>query len=731
MKKFKHLVIGGIENKIVNVVLLSIILLALAFVAVTAIQNKTLTNLTADTNQKQEQSVSAITTAVLDEAIRSSMKRSTDQEALLANELFADLEFRVRMLADYAVKLLSHPDEVPPAEYGFPDPANDGKLAAMVLYKDDAVAADPEVAKKVGAAAQMNSMMLSMGAVSGAENTYLGLPEGVFITANTFSANWVDADGNIAHYDPSQRPWYTAAVEAGELVFTDAYYDQAYLERGIKKLCVTCAMPIYGSEGELLAVVASDLFLDEMQKSVDASNDAGGYLIVISQDGHIVLPEDFTIARASNGIDQVDLRASSNKELAAFVTEALAGPTDVRLIELEGELYYVSGAPMETNGWAMISGYKRELADLPIQQMKGELHRIQTEAVSTYRAESARTRNLGFVVIGFITLLLITAAILLGKKIVRPLNTITQRISELKEGNLEFKMEDTYRTGDEIEVLAESFATISHKTVAYVEQIKRVTAEKERIGTELDMARQIQASMLPHMFPPFPERSEFDLYATMTPAKEVGGDFYDFFLVDDDHLCMVMADVSGKGVPAALFMMISKVILQSCAMLGQSAAEILTKTNEALSHDNQVEMFVTVWLGILEISTGKMTCANAGHEYPALKRGDHFELYKDRHGFVIGGMEGVRYKEYELQLQPGDKLFVYTDGVTEATSADLKLFGTDRMLEALNKEPDAHCRQILGSVQADIDSFVGEAEQFDDLTMLCMEYNGKEKQNNE
>ncbi|MBQ6647079.1 MAG: hypothetical protein IJM56_10415, partial [Clostridia bacterium] len=147
------------------------------------------TNLTADTNQKQEQSVSAITTAVLDEAIRSSMKRSTDQEALLANELFADLEFRVRMLADYAAKLLSHPDEVPPAEYSFPDPANDGKLAAMVLYKDDAVAADPEVAKKVGAAAQMNSMMLSMGAVSGAENTYLGLPEGVFITANTFSAN--------------------------------------------------------------------------------------------------------------------------------------------------------------------------------------------------------------------------------------------------------------------------------------------------------------------------------------------------------------------------------------------------------------------------------------------------------------------------------------------------------------------------------------------------------------
>ena len=187
-----------------------------------------------------------------------------------------------------------------------------------------------------------------------------------------------------------------------------------------------------------------------------------------------------------------------------------------------------------------------------------------------------------------------------------------------------------------------------------------------------------------------------------------------------------MADVSGKSVPAALFMMISKVILQSCAMLGQSVSEILNKTNDALCSNNQVEMFVTVWLGILEISTGRMTAANAGHEYPAIKRaGGLFELFRDKHGFIVGGLPKMKYKEYELQLNPGDKLFVYTDGVPEATSADNELFGTDRMIDALNTDPDASCEQVLLNVRSAVDGFVKEAEQFDDLTMMCLEYKGK------
>ena len=242
--------------------------------------------------------------------------------------------------------------------------------------------------------------------------------------------------------------------------------------------------------------------------------------------------------------------------------------------------------------------------------------------------------------------------------------------------------------------------------------------------TELDMATQIQTSMLPSIFPAFPERPEFDIYASMDPAKEVVGDFYDFFMIDEDHLGIVIADVSGKGVPAALFMMISKTIVQNYAMLGIGAGETLRKANEALCAQNKMEMFVTTWIGILELSTGKVTCASAGHEYPAIYHDGKFELFKDRHGFVLGGMEGVRYREYEIQLDKGDKFFVYTDGVPEATNANNELFGTDRMIDALNIKADAGPKEILNNVRVSVDEFVGTAEQFDDLTMVCLEYSG-------
>lgn len=288
----------------------------------------------------------------------------------------------------------------------------------------------------------------------------------------------------------------------------------------------------------------------------------------------------------------------------------------------------------------------------------------------------------------------------------------------------------TIRSKDEIGELYQSLSQMEQDMNAYIRDVLAITAEKERITSEMSLASRIQSGMLPHIFPPFPDHKEFDIYATMTPAKEVGGDFYDFYLVDDDHLCAVIADVSGKGVPGALFMMVTKIILQSCAMLGSSAAEILTKTNDTICTNNQAEMFVTVWVGILELSTGRLTVANAGHEYPVLKRaGGSFELMKDKHGLVIGAMEGIRYKEYEIRMNPGDRIFVYTDGVTEATDMQNQLFGTGRMLASLNANRDASGEDLLRNLKQDIDTFVGEASQFDDVTMMTLLYNGSARQN--
>ena len=243
--------------------------------------------------------------------------------------------------------------------------------------------------------------------------------------------------------------------------------------------------------------------------------------------------------------------------------------------------------------------------------------------------------------------------------------------------------------------------------------------------TELNMATEIQMSMLPLTFPAFPDRSEFDIYASMDPAKEVGGDFYDFFLIDDDHLATVIADVSGKGVPAALFMMSSKILLNDHATIGGSPAEILERVNKLVYANNKAHMFVTVWLGILEISTGKLTSASAGHEYPMINVNGKYELLKDKHGLAIGAMPNSKYKDTEITLNKGDSVFVYTDGVAEATDANNELFGTDRTLEALNAIPDGVSqKEILAGVRSAVDAFVKEAPQFDDLTMLGLKYFG-------
>ena len=281
-------------------------------------------------------------------------------------------------------------------------------------------------------------------------------------------------------------------------------------------------------------------------------------------------------------------------------------------------------------------------------------------------------------------------------------------------------------TGDEIQALSEAIKTMELEINEYIQDLTTVTAEKERIGAELNVATQIQADMLPRIFPAFPEREEFDVYATMNPAKEVGGDFYDFFLVDDDHLAVVIADVSGKGVPAALFMVIAKTLIKNHAQNQEAPGTVFTQTNEQLCEGNDAGLFVTGWMGVLEISTGKFVYVNAGHNPPLLKRaGGTFEWLKSRPGFVLAGMEGVRYRENTLQLEPGDRLYLYTDGVTEATNSHEELFGDERLQNALNEYMDLPVEQFLPKIKECIDAFVGDADQFDDITMLALDYQSK------
>ncbi len=314
----------------------------------------------------------------------------------------------------------------------------------------------------------------------------------------------------------------------------------------------------------------------------------------------------------------------------------------------------------------------------------------------------------------------------LKRYLIKPLRKITKETTRFasSQSKAESKLTDKIKSNNEIGQLAASVDKMESETLTYIDNLTRVTAESQRIGTELAVAAGIQQGMLDAVAP---DRDDVSIYATMSPAKEVGGDFYDYFMIDDDHLGIVIADVSGKGVPASLFMAITKMMINDRTMIHKSPAKILEATNERICKNNKLDMFITVWLGILELSTGKILAANAGHEYPAVYRnGKGFELLKDKHGFVVGGMSGVHYKDYELTLKPGEALFLYTDGVPEATSADNELFGVERMTKALNVDPEGTPEEILANVQDAVDKFVDKAPQFDDLTMLCVRYHGSE-----
>ena len=231
--------------------------------------------------------------------------------------------------------------------------------------------------------------------------------------------------------------------------------------------------------------------------------------------------------------------------------------------------------------------------------------------------------------------------------------------------------------------------------------------------------------MLPSTFPAFPDRADCDIYATMDPAKEVGGDFYDFFLMDENHLALVMADVSGKGIPAALFMVISKTLIKNRALLGGSPAQILHDVNEQICEGNDENLFVTVWLAIVDLKTGRGMVSNAGHEHPALcRKGGRFELVQYKHSPALGVMPGISFKEHEINLEPGDRIFVYTDGVTEANNKEYELFGTERMVDALNSNPSGPVSLVLQNIRLAVDRFAGAEPQFDDTTMLLFEYKG-------
>ena len=721
MKKYKNLVIGGIQQKVFNLVLVTILLLVAAYTAVILYQTSSLKTLTGETNLRQKEAITKISGTTMDAVVADSLTSKTEMAAMLADDLFTKLSSTVQILADSAETMLQAPELYPARPFALPDASMDGTITLQLVGETGSMPEDPATMEKLGLLANLSDLMTALYRNAGTSSVYIAVPEGYMLCVDDKSGARVDEQGNILTIPIRERPWYVGAAQSNSIFFTDVLQDVFTGEIGI-----TCTIPIR-QNGRLVAVAAADMFLDQMATAVSGSGDVVHYTCIINNQGHVVFsPQNQGTLRARNAEDAEDLRFSEQEDLAAFVRDALNGTTGVRELDMDGDRVYLAGAPVETLGWAVVSLVDKAATERPAVMMQEQFDSALDEATTIYNRELAHSKQTIIVLILVILVLGSVAALTVSKRIVKPLEYMTKKVRSLGGKNLQFMMEDEYRTGDEIEILADSFASLSAKTLQYVDQVKQVTAEKERIGAELTMANAIQRSQLPRLFPPFPNRHEFNLFATMKPAKEVGGDFYDFFMVDNDHVALVMADVSGKGVPAALFMMVTRMLIKSRIQSGESPAEALTNVNRQLCESNELGFFVTAWLAVLEISTGKGVAVNAGHEHPVLRRsGEKYELILYRHSLALAALDGVQFKQHEFQLFPGDSIFVYTDGVTEATNSEKELFGTERMLAALNKTPDAEPDEILANVMGDINRFMDGEDQFDDITMMCLKYNGQ------
>ena len=516
-------------------------------------------------------------------------------------------------------------------------------------------------------------------------------------------------------YDPRQRDWYINALAEDGTVFTETYLDV------FGRLLVTCASPVKTQAGKTVGVLGMDILIEDINESiVNAEVGEEGYAFLIDQNGIIISAPNLEVGPDGN-YKQVKL--GEKRGFSAVVEAMLAGESGFLEAQAEEPLF-VSYAPVPVSGWSLGMVLPREEVVAPAAAMYDH---IITETGETTGAVSSMTAiMLVFFALAIVVIVVIVmiATRVQSRRLTDPIRTLTQGAQTIGAGNLDHEID--VNTGDELEILGD---TINHMTVSlkeYMTNLEAITADRERIAAELGVAATIQTSMLPCIFPAFPEREEFNIFADMHPAKKVGGDFYDFFLTDPDHLWVVIADVSGKGVPAALFMVIAKTLIKNQAGFCGDPGEVLGVVNNQLCENNDAGMFVTCFVGVLDIPTGKFTFANAGHNAPLLYRaGGNYEWLKVKPGFVLAGLDNMQFVSETLTMRRGDRLYLYTDGVTEALNPAEELYGDDRLLATMNREDvkNQPIEQVVELVQEDIHVYADGTEQADDITMLLLEIN--------
>jgi sigma-B regulation protein RsbU (phosphoserine phosphatase) len=711
-KKYIHSIYSKVRRKTLTAALVSAFTIFLVATVAIFIIRANVAEVSGNLGeQASKDSVSGIT-----QLAKTSLRNSSEAYASISDKQLKTISDAVRVVAAKATDVTQNPDEYQPRTILPPDPKNDGKLTPQLLLAPGVKQSD--VTKEIGLLANLSDLQVAILKTAGDS----GLLE---IGTETGILTIVDAQSGLktTDIDPRTRPWYIEAKAANDLIWTEVF-DDAY-GRG---LAMTCAMPYYDKDGRIKGVVGAGAFLSSLSYTVTGTDAIGSSekydkAFVVDDHGEIVISKDI-IKNVRGEIVHDNLLRSSDSNMRKAVAEMLERRAGIMRVTVGGEDYFMSYSPMSVLPWTFCV-----LIDVKSVLLVAD---ITEKHISNFTDEALHNIQRIFLVILIIFGLLIIMITLtemrmsrkLAANITDPIITLTANVRNLKSHDdliKNLRME----TGDEVEELADAFTDMTLRLKNYIENLTVITAEKERIGTELEVATSIQTSMLPCIFPPFPDRNEFDMYAIMDPAKEVGGDFYDFFLIDDDTLCLLIADVSGKGVPAALYMVITKTLLKNNAQAGKAPAEVFKIVNDLLCENNDADMFVTAFMGYLDIPTGRFTFVNAGHNPPLIKQGDYFKQLPLRPEFVLAGMENTIFHEDEITLSPGDALFMYTDGAVEAVNSDFELFSTERLTCAANSEDTGNLAAFILNIKAAIDDFALGVEQFDDITLLAFRYDGE------
>ncbi len=701
----------GIQSKITRLVILAALISLLVVALVTIGSMLIIRNVSLGSNDHLGATAAEDAKSALQNQMMDRLSETAQSRVAIGDEKLKFIQSAVQMIAATASEIIDSPERYKPMEPTPPDPALNGQDTFQCLFPEtldlEPVRAQAELMANI-----QTILMRCAKANPAATTTYIGTEEGFFYAVDNSSGV------KAAHAEPRERPWYVAAKAAGEMVWTDVVDDQ--FGRGIGMIC---AVPFFDAAGNFRGVAGIGTLLTPLGDMIAGTKiGKSGYAYILNETGQLIISRD--IQKGEDGkLIRPNLLQSDNQELREATERMIKSDSGVEDITLDGRQVLMAYESMTVKPWTVVTVVDRDEALMPASQSESRIIAMADDSAATINQAIWITIAIIAGVILLTILLTIWISMKFSKRLTQPIEALNDGVETIAGGNLDYRIQ--LNTGDEIEVLGGSVNKMAQDLKNYIENLQRVTGEKERIGAELNVATKIQASMLPCIFPAFPERSEFDIYATMLPAKEVGGDFYDFFLITEDKLAVVMADVSGKGVPAALFMVIAKTLIKNNAQYGKSPGEVFETVNNLLCENNEAGMFVTAFMGYLTISTGEFTYVNAGHNPPLIKRaGGDYEWMPTKAGFVLAGMDGVRYREFQTQLGPDDIIYLYTDGVTEAVNREEALFSDPRLLSTVNHFKDKDIYNLLSAVKQEIDQFADGAEQADDITMLALKING-------